>query len=59
VHSLALIAMLAPLINLVDNRVVVIAALFVGAWLISRASGALARRLLVWHDKRHLANDPG
>src|SRR6059058_1297720 len=51
--------MLDPLINLVDNRVIVIAALFVAAWLISRASGALARRLLVWHDRRHLANDPG
>jgi small-conductance mechanosensitive channel len=51
--------MLDPLINLVDNRVVVIAALFVAAWLLSRASGALARRLLVWHDRRHLANDPG
>jgi small conductance mechanosensitive channel len=51
--------MLDPLINLVDNRIVVIAALFVAAWLISRGSGALARRLLVWHDRRHLANDPG
>jgi moderate conductance mechanosensitive channel len=51
--------MLDSLINLVDNRVVVIAALFVAAWLISRASGALARRLLVWHDRRHVANDPG
>jgi energy-converting hydrogenase Eha subunit B len=51
--------MLDPLINLVDNRGVVIAALFVAAWLISRGSGALARRLLVWHDRRPLANDPG
>src|SRR6266516_4332158 len=47
------------LINLVDNRLVVIAGLFVVAWLISRACGVLARRLLAWHDRRHLANDPG
>lgn len=51
--------MLEALINLVDNRVVVIAGLFVAAWLISRASGALARRLLAWHDQRHLGSDPG
>jgi small conductance mechanosensitive channel len=48
--------MLDPLIALVDNRPVVIAGLFVAAWLISRASGALARRVLAWHDRRHLAS---
>jgi moderate conductance mechanosensitive channel len=50
--------MLDPVIVLVDNRPVVIAGLFVAAWLLSRASGALARRVLVWHDRRHLARDP-
>jgi small conductance mechanosensitive channel len=48
--------MLDPPIALVDNRPVVIAGLFVAAWLISRASGALARRVLAWHDRRHLAS---
>jgi hypothetical protein len=31
----------------------VIAGLFGLAWLVARASGSLARRLLVWHDARH------
>src|ERR671935_143632 len=51
--------MLARLTLLVDNRLVVIAGLFVAAWLVSRGSGAVARRVLAWHDRRHLANDPG
>jgi moderate conductance mechanosensitive channel len=51
--------MLDPLIALVDSRLVVIAALFGAAWLVSRGAGALARRVLVWHDRRHLESDPG
>src|SRR5919204_564348 len=50
--------MLARLTLLVDNRLVVIAGLFVAAWLVSRGSGAVARRVLSWNDRRHLANDP-
>ena len=59
--------MLDPLINLLhDNtpldsswgRLVVVAGLFVAAWLLSRASGAVARQVLVWHDRRHLSRDP-
>jgi moderate conductance mechanosensitive channel len=46
------------LTHLLANRLVVIAGLFVAAWLISRGSGAVARRVLAWHDRRHLASDP-
>jgi small conductance mechanosensitive channel len=51
--------MLDFILDLVDNRLVIVAGLFVSAWLISRASGALARRVLAWHDERHLTGDPG
>jgi small-conductance mechanosensitive channel len=40
------------------GRPAVIAALFVAAWLLSRASAAIARKVLAWHDRRHLSRDP-
>ncbi|MDQ2980810.1 MAG: mechanosensitive ion channel family protein, partial [Actinomycetota bacterium] len=51
--------MLSSLINVVDNRVTIIAGAFAAAWLLSRASGAVARRVMVWHDHKHVDNDPG
>ena len=55
--------MLDPLIELLDDntpwgRLAVAAGLFVAAWLVSRASAAVARKVLVLHDRRHLARDP-
>jgi small-conductance mechanosensitive channel len=41
---------------LVDNRVVVIVAAFAGAWLLSRASAWVARRILIWHDRREVGD---
>jgi moderate conductance mechanosensitive channel len=58
--------MLDPLIDLLNTRtplyppygrIVVIVALFALAWLIARASGWVARRVLVWHDRRHSDSD--
>jgi small-conductance mechanosensitive channel len=58
--------MLDPIINLLTSRtpltslwgrVVVIAALFAAAWLVSRLSALLARRILAWHDRRHSESD--
>jgi small-conductance mechanosensitive channel len=40
------------------GRVVVVVGLVVAAWLISRASAAVARRVLAWHDRGHLSRDP-
>jgi hypothetical protein len=51
--------MLSSLINVFDNRVTIIASAFAAAWLLSRASGAVARRIMVWHDNRHADRDPG
>jgi small-conductance mechanosensitive channel len=51
--------MLERLSAVVDNRLVVVAALLVAAWLLSRMSGALAWRLLAWQDKREFVRDPG
>ena len=54
--------MLDPLIDLLNDqtplfapwgRVAVIAGLFVGAWLVSRAAAAVAGRVLAWHDRRN------
>lgn len=59
--------MLDPLVNLLNEntplfspwgRLLLVAALFVAAWLLSRASGAIARTVLTWHDRRHLSRDP-
>jgi moderate conductance mechanosensitive channel len=58
--------MLDPLIDLLSSntpipspwgRVVVIAALFATAWTVSRLSVFVARRVLVWHDRRHSGSD--
>lgn len=58
--------MLDPLISLLNDntplsspwgRVVVIAALFAVAFLVSRGSALVARRVLVWHDRRHADSD--
>src|ERR687898_268952 len=58
--------MLEQLIDLLNSktplyppwgRVVVIVALFGAAWIVARASAALARRVLAWHDRRHSGSD--
>ena len=59
--------MLDPLIKLLEDktplysswgRLVVLVGLFVAAWLLSRASAAVARKVLAWHDRRHLSREP-
>ncbi len=58
--------MLDPLIDLLNTktplyspwgRIVVIVGLFAAAWLVSRVSALVARRLLAWHDRRHSESD--
>jgi small conductance mechanosensitive channel len=58
--------MLDPLIDLLSSntpipspwgRVVVIVGLFATAWLVSRLSAFVARRVLVWHDRRDSGSD--
>lgn len=58
--------MLDPFISLLNDntplsspwgRVVVIIALFALAFIVSRLSAAVARRALVWHDRRHAERD--
>src|SRR5918999_754549 len=39
------------------GRVLVIAALFVCAWLLGRASGVIARWVVEWHDRRNVDAD--
>jgi hypothetical protein len=39
------------------GRIVVIAGVVFFAWLLSRGSTAIARRVLVWHEKRHRDTD--
>jgi moderate conductance mechanosensitive channel len=55
-------AVLDPLINFLNDntplyppwgRVVVIATLFAGAWLVARVAAIVAGRVLAWHDARH------
>lgn len=41
---------------LVDNRAVVIVSVFAGAWLLSRASAWVARRVLIWHERREVGD---
>jgi Mechanosensitive ion channel len=57
---------LDPIIDLVSDetplidpwgRVVVIAALFALAWLVSRVAARVAGKLLAWHDRRHADGD--
>jgi moderate conductance mechanosensitive channel len=38
-------------------EVVLIAALFVGAWLLARAGGFVALRVVIWNDRRHAETD--
>src|SRR5919106_2767649 len=58
--------MLDPFIDLLNDntplsspwgRVVVIVALFALAFIVSRVSAAVARRVLAWHDRRHSESD--
>jgi moderate conductance mechanosensitive channel len=58
--------MLNPLSDLLNDstplfspfvRVVVVMALFASAWLLARASGGVARKVLEWHDRRHVDAD--
>jgi hypothetical protein len=58
--------MLDPLINILTSntslpslwgRTIVIVALFAAAWGISRLSAFVARRVLMWHDRRHSQSD--
>src|SRR5688572_21993118 len=58
--------MLDPFIDLLNDntplfspwgRVVVITALFALAFIVSRVSAAVARRVLAWHDRRHSESD--
>jgi small-conductance mechanosensitive channel len=51
--------MLSSLITVVDIRVTIIVGAFAAAWLLSRASAVVARRVMVWHDHKHVDNDPG
>src|SRR6186713_507059 len=45
--------------TLLDNRLTIVAAAFAAAWLIARASGIVAGRVLRWHEQRHAGTDPG
>ena len=38
-------------------KLAVIVGLFVTAWLVSRSSALVARKVLVWHDRRHESTD--
>jgi moderate conductance mechanosensitive channel len=58
--------MLDPIVDLLTSntaipspwgRVLVILALFAAAWLVSRLSALVARRVLSWHDRRHRESD--
>ena len=58
--------MLDPIIDLLSSstpipspwgRVLVIVGLFAAAWLVSRLSAFVARRVLAWHDRRHSESD--
>jgi small conductance mechanosensitive channel len=58
--------MLDPIIDLVTSntslpslwgRALVIVALFAVAWVVSRLSAFVARRVLAWHDRRHEDSD--
>ncbi len=51
--------MQSSLITLADNRITIVVGAFAAAWLLARASGAVARRVLVWHDRKHGDSDPG
>jgi small-conductance mechanosensitive channel len=44
-------------VDILNHRPIVIPGLFVAAWLLSRASAAVARRVLAWHDRRELSRE--
>jgi small conductance mechanosensitive channel len=45
--------------HIFDNPLTIVAAAFAAAWLVSRASGSVAGRVLGWHERRHAGTDPG
>jgi small conductance mechanosensitive channel len=58
--------MLDPIVDLLNSntpipslwgRVLLIVGLFAAAWLVSRLSALVARRVLSWHDRRHSDSD--
>ena len=51
--------MLRSAFMVMDNGVLIVLAAFVAAWALLRASGAVAARVLTWHDTRHAETDPG
>jgi small conductance mechanosensitive channel len=51
--------MLRSAFMVMDNGVLIVLAAFLAAWALSRASGAVAARVLSWHDLRHAETDPG
>jgi moderate conductance mechanosensitive channel len=51
--------MLRSAFMVMDNGVLIVLVAFVAAWALSRASGAVAARVLTWHDMRHAETDPG
>jgi small conductance mechanosensitive channel len=51
--------MQSSLTTLVDNRITIVVGAFAGAWLLSRASAQVARRVVAWADQRHVDSDPG
>jgi moderate conductance mechanosensitive channel len=48
--------LLHSLLSLFDNRMVLIVGAFAAAWLVSRASGEVARRVLIWHEQREVGD---
>ena len=46
-------------ITVLNNPVAIILGAFLAAWLLSRACGKVAGRVLEWHDRRNAASDPG
>jgi hypothetical protein len=51
--------MTAAVRTLLENRLTIVVAAFATAWLIARASGVVADRVLRWHELRHAGTDPG
>jgi small-conductance mechanosensitive channel len=51
--------MLRSAFMVMDNAVLIVLFAFLAAWALSRASGAVAARVLTWHDVRHAETDPG
>jgi len=45
--------------TVLDNPLTIVLAAFAAAWLVARASGFVAGRVLRWHEQRHSGTDPG